>query len=48
MTNNGIYSFIFYKYITKEINTRGTLRGIGISRLAKISTLFREWLRPFN
>ena len=29
----------------KRFNTRGKLRGIRISRLAKISTLYRDWLR---
>ena len=29
----------------KRFYTRGTLRGIRISRLAKIPTLVRDWLR---
>ena len=32
----------------KRFYTRGTLRGIRISRLAKIPTLYRDWLRSLN
>ena len=32
----------------KEFYTRGTLRGIRISRLAKILTLYIDWLRYWN
>jgi hypothetical protein len=31
----------------KKFYTRGTLRGVRISRLAKILTLYRDWQR-FN
>ena len=32
----------------KRFYNRGTLRGIRISRWAKIPTLYRDWLRSFN
>ena len=32
----------------KRFNTRGKLRGIRISRLAKIPSLYRDWLRLLN
>ena len=32
----------------KRFYTRGTLRGIRISRMAKIITLYRDWLRSLN
>ena len=32
----------------KRFDTRGTLRGIRISRLAKIPTIYRDWLRSLN
>ena len=37
-------------YVAKRdsIYTRGTLRGIRISQLAKIPTLYRDWLRFLN
>ena len=47
----GCTNIIFVNWVLasrKRFYTRGTLRNIRISRLAKISTFYHDWLRSLN
>ena len=46
--NNYLLTGINLGFIQKRFFTRGTLRSIRISRLAKIPTLYHDWLRYLN